>query len=323
MKRLIIFCWLSILGLASCQNEPTQIPQKMASAALVSEFRRPIELPDPQTLKFAKGIDGLMGVWIRKDLVETLKKTRSWFETWQILKTKPGFDFFAMSIDKHYEEDSLMIGYSTFDTQMPGSLYISCNQKPQVFGYKATSNYGVGREGVYLNLQNDELVVRVKEGEKLLKLIFQKRSYENPKFRNQVRGTFKGIMVGNYQLLNAQKKHIKDVWFDKLGRTNLLGFKEYWVRISFLNSLNFSVEVKGKSDAEKQEMRKQGAVDQEDLLHLLKTKEKIEHDPSSFQDLILSKIKNGFAVYTMKEKSVRMWRLVHKKELKYYLIKKE
>ncbi|OJJ15712.1 hypothetical protein BKI52_38165 [marine bacterium AO1-C] len=321
MKRLIIFYWIALLGLTFCQNAPTQTPQKIAIKSINPIIRKPIRLLNKKSS--AKGIDALKGVWIRKDLVKTIKKTRSWFETKQILEKKPWYDVLAMSIEKDYKDDYLQVCLSSFGTQMPTILDISCDQEGKNKSYQATSNHY--KSTFYLTIIDQELVVEVRTGNTIQKLIFLRRPYVKPECFNQVRGTYDGVMMGNYQLLNAKKEYLQDVWFDVLGRTNMPDGKKYALFHSAMNSIHHSPELHYLKNTSKEELIEKGAVNQEDVMYLYNSEKKGPRETFIEGQLIVEKIPNGFKLYTIKTnkgKEKVIWGLYFKKHLKYYLIQK-
>jgi len=225
-----------------------------------------------------------------------------------------------MSIDKDHKDNYLMLGYSTFGTQMPTGLYISYDQKAQSLGYHAKSK--VNPRGIFLNIQEKELVVTTESGNKLF---FQKRVHLKPDYRNQVRGSYKGVMVGNYQLLNAQKEYLQDVWFDALGRTNMPDYKRYTLSFSGMNSVHYSPEVHYLKNTNKEELIEKGAVNQEDVMYLYNPENKGVRETFIDGLFIVEKTPIGFKVYTIKTNKGRekvIWGLFFKKSLKYYLIQK-
>ena len=311
---------MAIFSLVACQNEPTVIAQKMAPQNLPSIIRKPIRLPDYQNTKFTGHIDDLRGVWVRKDLMHTLKTTRSWFETKQIIEAKSDVNFLAMSIETHRKPDSLLVCTSTFGTQMPTTFYLPCDQLATNKGYKAASDYY--KFVLYLKPVGSELMVTAKSGSTTQKLVFQKRAHLKPGCYNQVKMINDIPLRGRYQLLNAQKEYVQDVWFDAWGRTNMPGFERYDMFIGYWNSIHFALDVYQKNEQEIQALRAKGAIDKEDFLTLRFPKipgEKYDEQKSRREAFVIEKTPNGFKIYQAGGKLAK-WSLSYKKSLKYYLI---
>ena len=327
MKYYIIACFLV---LNACQNTP--------KTELAETCRSPVFYPGtiPRSPRMAfnkshKGAYALQGIWVRKDLIEIIRTTRSLFEAKKIVESKPGSGILALGI-KPENKDSLIVCMSAFGTQMPLTCYINIRQAKQALGYQTLcpdyDGKTINESQTYFSLLGKSLIMQAQTGQKTEELVFQKLVFQGGFVcSGHADGANTYVLTGEYQLKDKNNKIVQNkVSFDGKGKTDFPGFKKYWVGMGYWHSIHHAMQTRNKPDLKKDaeksrqtgEMLKNGAIDQEDFLTL---SNRVSNELQ--QSFILHKTKNGFDVYSLKKERLTKWELAYKKELVYRLVRKD
>ena len=261
----------------------------------------------------------LTGIWVRKDVMQKLRTTRSFFQTKKYIEAQPFSNFLAVGINytpSNYTQ--LGVSFSQFNSpQMPPSMFLSIDQKPTTLGYKLKQTYLYQNYTFHLSIKKENLWVHIQKGNIKRWLVFEKVAKAPVKLMyDKFTAALRQIIRGGYELRDSNNTLIKPlIWFDKNGITNFPQLYRYNIRGGFWNSIHYQINAqKAKTDSSTNTK----VLDQEDLLFLY-------NQGDSFKDkkqFALKKVKNGFHIYELKEPEVRMHQLLYKEKLRYRLIKK-
>ncbi|OJJ17429.1 hypothetical protein BKI52_26520 [marine bacterium AO1-C] len=264
-------------------------------------------------------IDKLTGIWVRKDIIQTLQKTQSFFQTKKYAENQPFTELTAVGINydpKNYYR--LSIGFTQFGAPyMPASVFLNTSQKPTTLGYRLGPSSIYQNYTFHLSIKKGELWVHVQKGSLTKQLVFKKMAQAPTKvLYSKLEEAQRQIIKGSYELRDENNRLIQShVWFDSNGLTSFPGLYRYDLRGGYWNSIHESHNAYKIKTSSLDSLQ---ALDQEDILFLYNQGDSFMNK----KQFALKKVHNGFEIYALKEREVRMHQLLYKAKLQYRLIKK-
>lgn len=253
-------------------------------------------------------LEQYQGIWVRKDVLETMKASRSFFHTKKISDSRAFKDKIALGIYRSQQRAGQLgvqvLGFG--ETIMPTSTFVPLYQTKYPLGYPIQV-YGAT---LYLQFKGDQQLLVTTPSRQVL--IFERIRKQAPRpLENLFVGLMRHIIIGSYVLKDTNNRVIQShVWFDQNGLTSFPKLRLYQVIGGYWHSPH--------NKANTHIAKYSSVIDQEEILLLYNPKD----DFLQKQQYILQKVKNGFHVYAMKAPIRMKWQLVYKKELVYQLIYK-
>ncbi len=341
MKYLLLFLYI-ILSACNVQVDKKTIAQKDSTNIendepikyfydSLNKFDRSRKLDTIPKINIPKQLKQFQGIWIRKDFLDTLLKTKSMFKAirktfnnnhkWDIME-------YVLSLNlsnQTHKEDSLNFCMSGYNDQMPAILFMDYKAKPEINGFPLyESNPNKKFNKYWLSIVDNQLQVTHLDSTKYTKKRYTKVSNEYL-CHNTTRDVVSKIILGKYDLFDKNNKLIKkNIYFNGNEVANFPEFQYFSVWHPHENGLDeamyFEREGAKKSkntsvsDKLEKELIAEGVLIDEEVLSL-KNK--------TYESLFALKFeRDTFFLYPLKNRAKQWKETLFKKKLYYKLVPK-